>query len=128
MIKNKLNAMEELIKSCPELFHDGINDDLLNIIKDIKKEIMPKKTLTEDQLLHEITDIYKFKLKNYEFIITPTDDNYEIDVINKKKVKECFFVEYANDFIDYNVCEILEFVHTNTLNKKLQQLIEIEIN
>ena len=120
--------MEELIKCCPELFHDGINDDLLVIIQEIKKEIMPKKTLTEEQLLKEITDIYKFKLKDYEFTIIPTDDNYEIEVINKKKVHEIFFLNYANDFIDYAVNEILEFVYQNTKNKKLKQLIEIEIN
>jgi len=128
MIKDKLIQMEELIKCCPELFHDGINYDLLDIIKDIKKEIMPKKTLTEEQLLKEITDIYKFKLKDYEFTIIPTDDNYEIEVINKKKVHEIFFLNYANDFIDYAVNEILEFVYQNTKNKKLKQLIEIEIN
>ena len=128
MIKEKLTQMEELIKSCPELFHDGINHDLLDIIKDIKKEIMPKKKLTEEQLLKEITDIYKFNLKDYEFTIIPTDDNYEIEVINKKKVQEVFFLNYANDFIDYAVHEILEFVYQNTKNKKLKQLIEIEIN
>lgn len=33
-----LKDMEILIKTCPELFHDGINNELIEMINEIKKE------------------------------------------------------------------------------------------
>jgi hypothetical protein len=47
-MKNKIKiliellAMEDLIKGSPELFHDGIDLDLIDYIKDIRKLVNEK--------------------------------------------------------------------------------------
>lgn len=41
-INNYLANMELLIKGSPELFHDGIDEDLVDYIKDIRKLVNEK--------------------------------------------------------------------------------------
>lgn len=127
MIKEKLKQMEELIKSCPELFHDGINHDLLDIIKDIKRLIAPKPILSEEILNFEIKNEYKFILRSHKFTITPTEDCYQIKILSNTGRKELLNLKYTNDFIDNTVKEILEFVYDNTKDKYLKRVLYNEI-
>ncbi len=41
-INKYLASMELLIKGSPELFHDGIDEDLVDYIKDIRKLVNEK--------------------------------------------------------------------------------------
>lgn len=127
MIKEKLKQMEELIKSCPELFHDGINHDLLDIIKDIKRLIAPKPILSEEILNFEIKNEYKFILRSHKFTITPTEDCYQIKILSNTGRIELLNLKYTNDFIDNTVKEILEFVYDNTKDKYLKRVLYNEI-
>lgn len=119
--------MEELIKCCPELFHDGINDDLLVIIQEIKRMVAPKPILSEEILNFEIKDEYKFILRSHKFIITPTEDCYQIKILSNTGRKELLSLKYTNDFIDNTVKEILEFVYDNTKDKYLKRILYNEI-
>ena len=62
-MKNKvlrnLLALENLISKNPELFHDGINEELIDIIKDSKSIIKNDKTPTEQENLIEFENIIK---------------------------------------------------------------------
>ena len=60
-MKNKilrnLNALEHLINGSPELFHDGINEELIEIIKDSKSIIKNDKAPNEKENLVEFENI-----------------------------------------------------------------------
>lgn len=127
MIKDKLKQMEDLIKGSPELFHDGINDDLLIIIKELKRMFAPEPILSEEILNFEIKNEYKFTLRSHRFTITPTEDCYKIKILSNTGRKELLSLKYTNDFIDNTIKEILEFVYDNTKDKYLKRILYNEI-
>ena len=38
----KINSMIMVIKTCPELFHDGIDYEIIDLLNEIKKELIKK--------------------------------------------------------------------------------------
>ena len=83
-ILRNLNALEHLINGSPELFHDGINDELIDIIKDsksiIKNDIIPK----EKENLIEFENIIKQNRYSMLFLFIyynlKCNDNLEFDI------------------------------------------------
>lgn len=45
----KVEYIKDFIKECPELFHDGINEDIIDLLQDIQTYI--RKTMQKNGLI-----------------------------------------------------------------------------